>query len=65
MFSDNSIEVNNLSGEFKIIGDKSQLKSEKIEIFGDIIKGFYISLNNINGIKSLYVEDKKLANMIK
>ena len=64
MFSDNSIEVNNLSGEFKIIGDKSQLKSEKIEIFGDIIKGFYISLNNINEIKSLYVEDKKLANII-
>ena len=50
MFSDNSIEVNNLSGEFKI--------------FGDIIKGFYISLNNINEIKSLYVEDKKLANII-
>jgi len=64
MFSDKSIQVNNLSGEFNIAGDKSRLKSEKIEIFGDIIKGFYISLNNINEIKSLYVEDKKLANII-
>ena len=64
MFSDNSIQVNNLSGEFNIIGNESQLKSENIEIFGDIIKGFYISIDNINKIESLYVEDKELANII-
>ena len=64
MFSDESIMVNNLTGEFKLNGKNSELKTESIQIFGNIINGKYIIINDTNEIENLYVEDDNIANII-
>ena len=64
MFSDESIMVNNLTGEFNLRGNNSELKTETIQIFADVIDGKYVTINDINEVEKLYVEDENIANII-
>ena len=64
MFSDEAIMVNNLSGEFSLKGNNSELKTESIQIFGNIINGKYVNIDQVNEIEMLYVEDDNIANII-
>jgi lipopolysaccharide export system protein LptA len=64
MYSNESIHVINKTGEFFINGDKSKLKTNKIEIMGDKIDGKYNSKENFNDIEKLFVQDKEIANII-
>ena len=64
MFSDESIMVNNLTGEFNLNGSNAELKTENIQIFANIINGKYIVINDTNEIETLYVEDNDIANII-
>ena len=64
MFSNKQIKVNNISGEFEIIGKNSKLLTEDIKIYGEFIDGKYITINEMNEIENLYVEDPITTNII-
>ena len=63
MNSDETIEVNNLSGEFKLKGLNSRLTSEDIDITGFIIEGVFENINGANEVQELYVEDNSQLNI--
>ena len=64
MFSNEKIKVNNITGKFNLRGEESELKTPTIQIFGSIIDGEFITINDINEVQNLYVEDKKEINII-
>ena len=63
MFSQDLVEVDNLNGNFTIKGKEGELKTDSIHIFGSLIKGNFITINNIHEVEKLYVEDDKQANI--
>ena len=63
MFSQDLVTVDNLNGNFTIKGDESELKTDSIHIFGSLIKGNFVTINNVNEVEKLYVEDDKQANI--
>ena len=64
MFSDKSIKINNLNGEFNIKGDNSKLETNDTKIFGYQIDGTYEEIEGVNEIINLFVEDDKQVNII-
>ncbi len=64
MKSDGSIKVNNLSGEFILKGNNSELKSPEINILANDIDGFYVEFEKQKDIVKLNVKDKEIANII-
>ena len=63
MNSDEAIEVNNLSGKFKLKGLNSRLTSEDIDISGFIIEGIFENIDGINEVQEMYVEDSSQVNI--
>ena len=63
MYSDDNIRINNISGIFKIKGDNSELKTSSIHIFANSIDGKYETIDNINEINELFVEDNIESNI--
>jgi lipopolysaccharide export system protein LptA len=63
MFSDKNIQINNISGEFKIKGNNSELITKSIYIFANSIDGKYKAINGVNEIDELFVEDPIESNM--
>tara|TARA_Y100000590_G_C15503690_1_gene932646 strand:+ start:254 stop:1018 length:765 start_codon:yes stop_codon:yes gene_type:complete len=63
MFSDGIIEVNNNKGTFFLNGKNSSLNSENITVKGTIINGEFISLNEVNEVTKLDVQDDKISNI--
>ena len=63
MFSDKEIKINNITGNFRVNGQNSRLKSDKIDITGYLIKGKFSQIENINEVELLYVEDKTQINI--
>jgi lipopolysaccharide export system protein LptA len=63
MFSQDLVEVNNLNGNFIIEGNEAELKTDSIHIFGSLIKGNFVTINNVKEVEKLYVEDDKQANI--
>ena len=63
MFSQDLVKVNNLNGNFIIEGNEAELKTDSIHIFGSLIKGNFVTINNVKEIEKLYVEDDKQANI--
>ncbi len=61
MFSDGSIEVENITGNFSLIGLNSELKSESVIIKAENINGKFISINDKKEIDSLKVFDEKIS----
>ena len=61
MKSNNSIEINNLNGNFKLIGKGSELLTTNIHIIGELIKGEYKLIEGINEIQNLIAEDDSVA----
>ena len=57
MLSDESIRVKNLTGEFHLIGENSQLITTNIKITGDDIQGIYGNIDGENKVDKLTVED--------
>lgn len=64
MFSDQSIKINNLNGEFNIKGDNSKLETADTKIFGHQIDGKYEVIDGVNEIINLFVEDQQELNII-
>jgi len=63
MKSDGSIDLNNSSGEFKLLGINSQLITSEIQILGEDIWGTYINIEGENVVEKLNVVDKKQVNI--
>jgi len=63
MFSQDLVKVNNLNGNFIIEGNEAELKTDSIHIFGSLIKGNFVTINNVKEVEKLYVEDDKQANI--
>ena len=63
MFSDKEIKINNITGNFRVNGPNSRLKSDKIDITGYLIKGKFSQIKNINEVELLYVEDETQINI--
>ena len=63
MMSDESIKINNLSGEFKLFGSNSKIITDDIKVTGEDIKGQYINVDGKNIVNKLNVEDKTLVNI--
>jgi len=63
MTSDKEIKINNTTGNFKINGPNSRLKTNKIDITGYLIKGKFSQIENINEVELLYVEDETQINI--
>ena len=63
MFSQDLVKVNNLNGNFTIKGNEAELKTDSIHIFGSLIKGNFVTINNVKEVEKLYVEDDKQANI--
>ncbi len=61
MKSDGNINVNNLTGEFFILGDNSSLLAQEIYIIGEKIDGIFSSNTEVNEIKFLDVKDKNIS----
>tara|TARA_B100000900_G_scaffold269983_1_gene230563 strand:- start:334 stop:1095 length:762 start_codon:yes stop_codon:yes gene_type:complete len=61
MYSDGYIEVNNLSGDFKLEGLNSKLINESIIIKGEKIDGIFLSIGDQTEITFLNVIDKKIS----
>ena len=60
MFSNGTIDVNNIDGTFLLKGTKSKMISGDINVYGEYIEGKF---SNQNEIINLNVEDKKLSNI--
>ena len=63
MKSNQSIQVNNLTGKFKLIGLNSQITTSDTIIIGSIIDGIYINVNGENVVQTLHAEDKTQVNI--
>ena len=63
MTSDGSIDLNNISGEFKLYGLNSKIITNEIKITGEDIKGKYINIKGENIIDKLNVQDKTQVNI--
>lgn len=63
MKSDGKIDVNNVSGEFKINGNNSNLIGEDIYISGSLIEGIYINIDGLNEVQNMYVWDDLKVNI--
>ena len=63
MFSQDLVKVNNLNGNFTIKGNEAELKTDSIHIFGSLIKGNFVTINNVKEVEKLYVEDDKQVNI--
>ena len=61
MISDESIDVNNLNGDFSLFGEKSSLETDNIIVKGKKIDGTFSPNSNISEILILNVKDEKLA----
>ncbi len=61
MYSDGKIQVNNINGNFFIIGKNSKLISEDILIEGEYIDGIFSTIDGVRDINILNVEDKLTA----
>ena len=61
MYSDGSIEVNNIKGDFYIIGSNSKLINETVYIEGENIDGVFIEANKKKEINFLNVIDKEIS----
>jgi len=64
MFSDGSINVDNLAGSFSIKGPNSKLISDNIYITGFIINGTLVNKNGNREINNLEVEDENVLTII-
>ena len=64
MFSNEQIKVNNQSGKFNLRGKNSMLKSNNIQIYGSLITGKYIKVDETNEIETLNVQDEDQSNII-
>ena len=60
MSSDGSIKINNMKGEFELIGPKSNLKNDELDIYGESISGIFLETDGIKKIVKLNVEDRNL-----
>ena len=63
MFSQDLVKVDNLNGNFLIKGNGAELKTDSIHIFGSLIKGNFVTIDKVNEVEKLYVEDDKQANI--
>lgn len=63
MFSDGSIDLNNISGDFKLYGQNSKIISTDTTIIGHDIKGKYYNVEGENIIEKLEVKDKTQINI--
>ena len=63
MFSQDLVKVDNLNGNFLIEGNGAELKTDSIHIFGSLIKGNFVTIDKVNEVEKLYVEDDKQANI--
>ena len=63
MFSQDLVKVDNLNGNFLIKGSGAELKTDSIHIFGSLIKGNFVTIDKVNEVEKLYVEDDKQANI--
>ena len=63
MASDESIDLNNTSGEFKLYGLNSKLITDDFKITGEDIKGKYITVDGENIVDKLKVKDKTQVNI--
>ena len=63
MMSDGKIKVNNLTGEFSIIGINSKLQNNDTNVIGSFIEGKFAKSTNKNGFENLYVKDDKQINI--
>ena len=61
MFSDGSIEVNNLDGNFILKGLNSKLINESIIVEGESIDGIFSNIQSKKEITSLIVIDKEIS----
>ena len=61
MYSDGDIIVNNISGDFLIVGQNSSMTAEDIFIEGEFIEGNFSNNNEIKEISLLNVVDEKIA----
>ena len=61
MYSDGFIEINNLSGDFKLEGPNSKLINESIFIKAEKIEGIFSNIENQKEITFLNVIDKKIS----
>jgi len=63
MVSDGSIDLNNVTGEFKLYGFNSKLTTNDIKITGKDIQGKYITVDGENIIDKLKIKDKTQVNI--
>lgn len=63
MVSDGSIDLNNVTGEFKLYGFNSKLTTNDIKITGKDIQGKYITVDGKNILDKLKVKDKTQVNI--
>ena len=61
MYSNNSIKINNLNGNFVLSGINSMVKNDNITIRGEVIDGLFASKNNQKEIILLNVKDKNIS----
>ncbi len=61
MYSDGSIKLNNINGNFSLKGTNSKLINETILIEGQNIDGLFNNKDNVKSIKKLNVIDKKIS----
>lgn len=61
MLSDEKIQVDNLNGNFNLIGDNSSIEAQNIIVKGRQISGVFVPGSNTNEISILNVEDKNIA----
>ncbi len=61
MFSDGYIEVNNINGNFSLMGSNSKLINETILIIGSSIKGVFSNKENQKEVTYLDVFDDKIS----
>ncbi len=61
MFSDGEINVNNLKGNFYIIGPNSSLQAENIFIQGNNIDGIFANIDEKKTVSLLNVNDENIA----
>ena len=63
MIADDTIKVNNSSGEFLLKGNNSKLISEDTNITGSLIEGKFSKSKDQRGFEKLYVKDDEKINI--
>ena len=64
MSSNQSIEVDNLKGNFILIGEGSYIKTENIDVYGTNIDGSYLQNKEGFEVESLNVTDTNKVNIL-